>query len=53
MKPRFVLSLLLLALTAPAAGEVIHQERSLYRDITVEQNGQRRCLIFNVHRGTR
>lgn len=53
MKPRFVLSLLLLALTAPAAGEVIHQERSLYRDLTVEQNGQRRCLIFNVHRGDR
>lgn len=53
MKPRLVLSLLLLALAAPAAGETIHQERSLYRDITVEQNGPRRCLIFNVHRGDR
>lgn len=53
MRPRLVVSLFLLALTAPAAGEVIHQERSLYRDITVEQNGPRRCLIFNVHRGDR
>ncbi len=48
-----VISLFLLALAAPVAGEVIHQERSLYRDITVEQNGPRRCLIFNVHRGDR
>ncbi len=38
---------------APARADVIHQERSLYRDITVEQNGSRRCLIFNVHRGDR
>ncbi len=53
MRPRLALSLFLLALAAPAAGEVIHQERSLYRDITVEQNGPRRCLIFNVHRGDR
>lgn len=53
MRPRLVISLLLLALAVPAAGEVIHQERSLYRDITVEQNGPRRCLIFNVHRGDR
>ena len=53
MRPRLVISLFLLALAAPAAGEVIHQERSLYRDITVEQNGPRRCLIFNVHRGDR
>lgn len=45
--------LFLLAPAAPAGAEVIHQERSLYRDITVEQNGPRRCLIFNVHRGDR
>lgn len=53
MNHKLVLASLLLALAAPAAGEVIHQERSLYRDITVEQNGPRRCLIFNVHRGDR
>lgn len=33
--------------------EVIHEERSLYRDITVVQNGPRRCLIFNIHIGDR
>lgn len=33
--------------------ETIHEERSIYRDITVIQNGQRRCLVFNVHRGDR
>ncbi len=48
-----MLSLAMLALAAPAAGEIIHQQRSLYRDIVVEQNGPRRCLIFNVHRGDR
>lgn len=29
-------------------GEVIHQERSLYRNILVEDNGDLRCLKFNV-----
>lgn len=36
-----------------AAAETIHEERSLYRDIVVDQTGDRRCLIFNVHRGDR
>ncbi len=35
------------------AQEVIHEEKSKYRDITVTQNGDRRCLLFNVHRGDR
>ena len=35
------------------AAETIHRERSIYRDITVVQNGNRRCLVFNVHRGDR
>jgi len=35
------------------SAEVIHEQRSLYRDITVVQNGPRRCLIFNVHIGDR
>ncbi len=35
------------------AAETIHEERSIYRDITVVQTGDRRCLIFNVHRGDR
>ena len=36
-----------------SAQEVIHEEKSLYRDINVVQTGDRRCLIFNVHRGDR
>lgn len=36
-----------------AGAEVLHEERSLYRDITVTQEGNRRCLVFNVHRGDR
>ncbi|MBL4820454.1 MAG: fused MFS/spermidine synthase [Gammaproteobacteria bacterium] len=36
-----------------ADADVIHEERSLYRDITVVQNGHRRCLIFNVRIGDR
>ncbi|MEX0964964.1 MAG: fused MFS/spermidine synthase [Pseudohongiellaceae bacterium] len=39
--------------TAALAAEVIHEEKSLYRDINVVQTGNRRCLIFNVHRGDR
>lgn len=37
----------------PIMAETIHEEKSIYRDINVEQNGSRRCLIFNVHRGDR
>lgn len=36
-----------------ASAETLHEERSRYRDITVTQNGDRRCLLFNVHRGDR
>lgn len=36
-----------------AQAETIHEERSKYRDITVTQVGDRRCLLFNVHRGDR
>ena len=35
------------------AADVIHEEKSKYRDITVTQEGDRRCLLFNVHRGDR
>lgn len=37
----------------PVKGETIHKERSKYRDITVTQVKDRRCLLFNVHRGDR
>ena len=42
-----ILSLLSVGLWA----ETIHEQRSKYRDITVTQVGERRCLLFNVHRG--
>ena len=47
------LSLSILVQSAALAAEVIHEEKSLYRDINVVQTGDRRCLIFNVHRGDR
>lgn len=40
-------------INSPVRAETIHEEKSLYRDITVVQNGSRRCLIFNVHIGDR
>lgn len=57
MKNKLSLLLLLCGLVAVTqtliAAEVIHEEKSLYRDINVVQTGNRRCLIFNVHRGDR
>lgn len=48
------LTALLCFLSGPSlAQEVIHEEKSKYRDITVTQQGDRRCLLFNVHRGDR
>ncbi len=42
-----------LLLGSVSSAETIHEERSKYRDITVTQVGDRRCLLFNVHRGDR
>lgn len=52
LMPVKYLSLLLLALLLATAGinasaKVIHQEKSLYRNILVEENGNLRCLKFN------
>lgn len=49
----------LLAVTLPtllaqsASAEIIHEERSLYRNILVREQGDRRCLIFTVRRSDR
>ena len=49
-----LVQLLVLALLSIGSyAETIHEERSKYRDITVTQTGERRCLLFNVHRGDR
>lgn len=42
-----------LALLTPLYAKTIHEERSIYRDITVTERLGRRCLLFNVHRGDR
>jgi spermidine synthase len=44
---------LLLAISQAASGAEIHREKSLYRNIIVKQDGQRRCLIFTLKRGDR
>ncbi|MEX2131397.1 MAG: fused MFS/spermidine synthase [Pseudohongiellaceae bacterium] len=49
----FVMFLLMNLPISLVQAEVIHERRSLYRDITVVQNGPRRCLIFNVRIGDR
>jgi spermidine synthase len=48
-------SAIFLGLTFPISlsAEILHEERSVYRDITVEENDGRRCLVFNVLRGDR
>jgi len=48
-----LLSFALLQAGTAGAADAIHEERSRYRDITVTQVGERRCLLFNVHRGDR
>ncbi|WP_371187509.1 spermidine synthase [Thalassotalea maritima] len=38
--------------TSPAVAKVIKEERSLYRNILVDEHGERRCLKFSVKRRT-
>lgn len=52
VKPLFAIALCFSGFNANWA-ETIHEEKSKYRDIAVIQNGDRRCLLFNVHRGDR
>ena len=42
-----------IVLLTPLYAQTIHEERSVYRDITVTERFGRRCLLFNVHRGDR
>jgi len=35
------------------AAEVLHEERSVYRNIFVTEESGRRCLLFNAVRGER
>ena len=45
---RLSLAVAALAVSAPAHAEVIHTERSLYRNIFVTQEGQERCMLFRT-----
>tara|TARA_R110002072_G_scaffold64_9_gene417 strand:- start:6610 stop:7479 length:870 start_codon:yes stop_codon:yes gene_type:complete len=40
-------------LSSPTLAEAIHQEKSLYRNIVVNESNGRRCLLFTVKRGDR
>ena len=44
---------LALALSSLAQAEIIHEERSLYRNILVRDQGSERCLLFTVRRSNR
>ena len=43
-----LVSLMLLFVSNAAWAEIVHSERSMYRNILVEDNGDLRCLKFNV-----
>ena len=50
------LAALFVALVLPTLAQgmdVIHREKSLYRNIEVKESGSRRCLVFAVKRGDR
>ena len=47
------LALLLLVLAPTLRAEIIHEERSLYRNILVRDLGSERCLLFTVRRSNR
>ncbi len=48
MNKVYCLLLILVVLSLPSLAKVIHQERSLYRNILVEDSFNLRCLKFNV-----
>lgn len=45
--------LMLTWVTEPALAQrnIIHEERSQYRDVVVTEYNNQRCMLFNVHRG--
>lgn len=47
------LSIGMLPQAADAQSNIIHEERSMYRNIAVTEGNGRRCMLFNQHRGDR
>ncbi|QOL27212.1 fused MFS/spermidine synthase [Thalassotalea sp. LPB0316] len=52
MKYLIAVMISILGVNSAAYAEVIHQEKSLYRNIFVEDSGDLRCLKFSVKRAT-
>lgn len=53
-RPRLLIAVTLLsALAAPVEARIIHEERSLYSTILIDQQGPVRCLQFSVRRDQR
>jgi len=53
MRQPFWLTVVLLCITTAASNasaEVVHEERSLYRNILVQDRGRERCLLFSQRR---
>ena len=48
-----LLAALLIAGSAPLAAEIIHREKSLYRNIIIRESAGKRCLAFSVRRKER
>jgi len=48
MVKKLLFGLTFCTLISVAQAQIIHQERSLYRNILIEDNGDLRCLKFNV-----
>lgn len=46
-----LLALLIISAAADAQREVIHEERSQYRNVLVTEFNGQRCMLFNIHRG--
>lgn len=43
--------LIVVSVSAQAQREVIHEERSQYRNVLVTEFNGQRCMLFNIHRG--
>ena len=50
---RYFLTILFCLLCGSADARIIHQEKSLYRNIVVKETVGRRCLVFTLKRGDR
>lgn len=46
-----VVLLFIFSMNAQAQREIIHEERSQYRNVLVTEFNGQRCMLFNIHRG--